>query len=590
MQILLVYPPFLDERPKDYDVKPLPIGLYYIAALLRERGYQVEIINWYNLKDLDLARWTFSALKPDIIGFSIFNANRWGAIDLARLAKEILPETRIVFGGVGATFLWEHLLNHFPEIDFIVRGEGEYTFLELVEKISTNYSLSDIKKIEGLAFRIDGKPHSNEVRAFIDNIDELPDPAKFFSFQHVISSRGCPWNCIFCGSPSFWKRKVRFHSPEYFVRQLERLYRKGIKFFYFSDDTFTLKKERVIKICQEILRNNLKITWQAISRVDCIDEEIVYWMRKSGCLQISFGVESGSEKIRNKILKKKISLEQIKRAFNICRRYGVVPRAYFIYGCPGESKKTIKATTNLIKEIKPLSLVCYILDIYPGTTLYEEFKRKTGKGDDIWLERIEDILYYQTDPSLSEEKIRRFGKQIHDTFDKFFPKFIETLNLIDKKELYPFHADFLTRLGMTIQYGELSERPGIPKKEILAERLFHRALQYYPDQHAFLGLGIIYQKRMNFKDSIKILKEGLKYFPQSEELNICQAVNYMHLKEFKKALKHLLPFDKSPEAMLRAAACYEALGDFKKRDEYLIYAKSLQKKINPNDIISNNSV
>jgi len=589
MQILLIYPPFIEERPKDYDVRPLPIGLYYIAALLKEKGYQVEILNWYNLKDIDLARWTFSALKPSIIGFSIFNANRWGGIDLARLAKELLPDTKVVFGGVGATFLWEHLLSNFPEIDFIVRGEGEYTFLELVEAILNQAPTQELAKIQGLALRIDGKPRLTPEKEFLSDIDILPDPSKYFSFQHVISSRGCPWNCVFCGSPTFWKRKVRFHSPEYFVSQLERLYQKGVNFFYVSDDTFTLNKERVITICEEIIKRNLKITWQAISRVDCIDEDIVYWMRKAGCLQISFGVESGSDKIRNKILKKRISQEKIKKAFEICRHYGLVPRAYFIYGCPNESKKTIKATIKLMKDIKPLSLICYILDIYPGTQLYEDFKRRTGKGDEIWLERIEGILYYQTDPSLSEAKVRRFGKQIHDAFDKNFPNFIESLNLVDKKELYPLHADFLTRLAMTIRYGELSERPGIPNKDQLAEKLFRWALKYHPDHHAFLGLGIIYQQKRDFKRSIEILDEGLKHFPKSEQLNICQAVNYIHLKDFQKALEYLLPFDNSPEAMLRAAACYEALGDFEKRDEYLTYVNTLQKSINKNRISSKTS-
>ncbi len=579
MKILLVYPPFLEERPKDYDVRPLPIGIYYIAALLKERGYAVEILNWFNLKDLEVARRTFRALQPEVIGFSIFNANRWGGIDLARVAREVLPEAKIVFGGVGATFLWEHLLTHFPEVDYVVRGEGEYTFLRLVEAVSSRATSEELAKIPGLALRLDGKPHATPEADFIPEIDDLPDPARYFSFQHVISSRGCPWNCVFCGSPAFWKRRVRFHSPEYFVEQLERLHRQGVNFFYVSDDTFTLRKDRVIKICEEILKRKLPITWQAISRVDAIDEEIIYWMRRAGCLQISFGVESGSEKIRNKVLNKKISTEDIKRAFALCRRYGIVPRAYFIYGCPGESKKTIEASVKLIKEIKPLSMVCYILDLYPGTALYEEFKKRTGATDDIWLERIEDIMYHETDPNLTPERVKRFGRKLHQAFNKNFPRFVETLELVDRKELYPYHADFLTRLAMTLRYGELAENPEIPDKEKLAEKLFRRALRYFPDHHAYLGLGIIYQQRREFQKSIEILAEGLKHYPQSEPLNVCQAVNYMQLGDYQKALEHLLPFTQSAEAMLRAAACYEALGDLAKREEYLARAKALGAKI-----------
>jgi len=578
MRVLLVYPPFLEERPKDYDVRPLPIGIFYLAALLKEKGYQVEILNWYNLKDFHLAERTFRALRPDVIGFSIFNANRWGGIDLARLAKRLLPETKIVFGGVGATFLWEHLLTHFPEIDFVVRGEGEESFGRLLDALAAKAPSVELQKLPGIALRTESGPMATPEADFISEIDQLPDPARYYTFQHVISSRGCPWNCVFCGSPTFWKRRVRFHSPEYFVEQLERLSRRGVSFFYVSDDTFTLRKERVIRICEEILKRGLRITWQAISRVDAIDEEIVYWMRRAGCLQISFGVESGSEKIRNKVLNKKISTEAIKKAFEICRRYGVVPRAYFIYGCPGESKKTIEASVKLIKEIKPLSMICYILDLYPGTALYEEFKRRTGATDDLWLERIEDIMYHETDPGLPAERVRRFGRRLHETFDKNFPRFVETLDLVDRRELYPLHADFLTRLAITLRYGELAERD-IPEKDRLAERLFRRALKYHPDHHAYLGLGIIYQQQRAFQKSIEILEQGLRHYPHSEELNVCQAVNYMQLGRFREALEHLLAFENSAEAMLRAAACYEALGNLAKRDEYLKKAKALGAKI-----------
>jgi len=580
MKIVLIYPYFIDERPKDYDVRPLPIGLYYLASLLKEKGYQVEILNWYNIhKTPERIPQVLRALRPDILGFSIFNANRWGGIDLARVAREVLPEAKIIFGGVGATFLWEHLLKHFPEIDYVVIGEGEHTFLNLVRALEGSPTEEELQKIKGLALRVDGRPVRTEEADFIPDIDEIPNPARYFTFQHVISSRGCPWNCVFCGSPRFWKRKVRFHSPEYFVEQLELLYRRGVNFFYVSDDTFTLKKDRVIEICEKILKRGLKITWQAISRVDCIDEDILYWMRRAGCVQISFGVESGAEKIRNKVLNKKISTESIKRAFSLCRKYGVLPRAYFIYGCPGESRKTIQASIDLMKKIKPLSMVCYILDIYPGTALYEDFKRRTGATDDIWLKRIEDIMYHETDPNLSAEKVRSLGRRLHSAFYKNLPRFIETLELVDKKDLYPYHADFLTRLAMTLRYGEYAENPEIPNKEILVEKLFLRALKYYPDHHAYLGLGIIYQQRRQFEKSITILQEGLRYYPQSEQLNVCQAVNYMHLGEFKKALEHLTPFPNSADAMARAAACYEALGDLARMHQCLQRLKTLKENL-----------
>jgi len=245
-----------------------------------------------------------------VIGLSVFHANRWGAIEIARVAKQVDPSVTIVFGGIGATFLWDHFLTHFREIDFCVLGEGEYPFLKLIKAIEKG-DQTGIEEISGIAFRRNNKIVRNERATPIENLDELPLPAKYFRYQHITSTRGCPGNCTFCGSPRFWGHKVRFHSPEYFVDQLEILYKKGITFFYFSDDTFMLKKDRVVEICKTIIEKNLNISWAAISHVNFVDEEVLSWMRKAGCTQISYGVESGSERIRQ-LLNKNIRTDQIK--------------------------------------------------------------------------------------------------------------------------------------------------------------------------------------------------------------------------------------------------------------------------------------
>ena len=176
-------------------------------------------------------------------------------------------------------------------------------------------------------------------------------------------------------------------------------------------DTFTFKKKLVIEICKKILDKGLKIVWVAISRVNYVNDEVLYWMRKAGCIQISYGVESGSEKIR-KILNKNIKTDQIKKAFALTTKYGIMARAYFIYGCPGESWDTIKETIDLIHEIKPLSIIFYILDIFPGTALYSDFKERCKITDDIWLKRIEDVIYFQSDPDLTQDMILAFGQKL----------------------------------------------------------------------------------------------------------------------------------------------------------------------------------
>ena len=563
VKILLIYPYCLDDRLQEEDISVVPMGLYYIGALLKEHGYDVEILNFYNLdKTPQKIKAILMKREPEVIGFSILNANRWGAIDIARMAKTINPKVKIVFGGVGATFLWEHFLSHFKVIDYVVIGEGEYTFLNLLQALE-NQEDDLIETIKGIAFRKNGRIVKTMAAERIQDLDQLPHPAKYFDYQHLSLSRGCPGNCTFCGSPKFWGRKVRFHSPDYFVDQLTLLYQRGITFFFISDDTFTMKKDLVLEICRKILARKLNITWVAISRVNYVDEEILYWMRMAGCVQISYGVESGSEKIRG-LLNKNIGTDQIKTAFALSLKYGILARAYFIYGCPGENWKTIQDTIDLILKIKPLSIIFYILDIFPGTRLYEDYVRKFDITDDIWLNRIEDVLCFEKDPELSKELILAFGKKLKAAFYQNLPKFAETIELIDKPEMYLLHADFLSKLAMTFSHGDYAKIEAIKDKDNIAERLYRRSLEYYPDHRAFLGLGILLQKKRAFPESIRILGQGLGCFPESQPMNMCIGISFMNLGDYQKALDYFLKFQDSKEVLFHIANCYQALGETEK--------------------------
>jgi len=351
---------------------------------------------------------------------------------------------------------------------------------------------------------------------------------------------------------------VRFHSTTYFVDQLELLNGKGVDFFFISDDTFTLNRRKTIAVCREIIDRGLPITWQAISRVDTVDAEILYWMRRAGCIQISYGVENGNRRIR-KILQKEFTDDRVQEAFDLTRRYGILPRAYFIYGCPGESQESIDQTIELIRRIRPLSVIFYILDLFPGTQLYEDFKQRTGATDDIWLRRIEDILYFETDSRLSREQILDYGRQLRSAFYQDLPGFVESLELEDAPELAPLHADFLSRLAMTFEHGDYSRIEAIPSKAHLAQTLFRRALSYHPDPRAYLGLGIGFQKAGRYAESKDTLLEGISRFPEDEHLHIGLGISYMNLGDYHSALETLLPFAESAGAYI--ADCYEALGD-----------------------------
>ena len=559
MNILLIYPYCLEERVHREDAEVVPIGLYYIGAQLRQDGHAVEIVN--------AARWrkTPEAIdgllrdrRPDVVGCSVLNANRWGAVEICERAKACLPEVTTVLGGVGATFLWRHLLTHFEAVDVIVLGEGERSFGHLVAHLQRSPSKSP-ESVRGIAYRGPQGPCKTAAADPVERPDDLPDPSRWFTFQHVALTRGCVADCRFCGSPRFWGRRLRSHSSAYFVGMLERLVSRGVTFFYVSDDTFTANRRRVIAICRMIIERRLPITWAAISRVDMVDEEVLAWMRKAGCVQISYGVESGSEPIRRQ-LNKGFDNRQVAEAFQCTTRCGILPRAYFIYGSPGESDETIDATLHLIEEIRPLGAIFYILTLYPGTALMESYRRKNGLSDDIWLEKREDILYFETDPAISREQILAWGRRLRDGFHRRLAQFAEAVELNPDPEWRSLNADFCSRLALTFQRGDYAQVAEIADKSSLAETLYHRALAYAPDQRAFLGLGMLYQHQRRFADSARILSEGVERHPHDPQLAICLAVSLMNTGRMASARTLLEPLAQLPEARPYLAACYRATG------------------------------
>lgn len=575
MKILLIYPYWLEKRTRTEDVVIPPIGIYYIGAVLKEKHYDVEILNWCRINETpEKIKNILIDKKPDVIGFSILQANRWGGIEIARIAKKMDPNVKIVFGGVTATFLWKHFLTHFKEIDFVVMGEGEYTFLNLVKCIERNEE-HKIREINGIAFRKDDSVVRTAPAEPIQDLDALPVPAKYFKYQHLSLTRGCPGKCTFCGSPKFWGPKIRSHSVAYFVDELERLYRKGINFFYFSDDTFSVNKKKVVDVCKKIIEKKLEISWVAISRVNYMNEEILSWMRRAGCIQISYGVESGSKKIRD-LLNKKITNTEIEKAFAMTLKYGVLARAYFIYGCPGENRKTIQETIDLIQKIKPMVIHFFVLSIFPGTTLYREYQKKMNITDDIWLSKIEDIKYFETDPQLSREDVILFGKKLRRRHNEMIPGFVGAIDLVDNKEFHPLHADFCSRLAMTFDHGDYASNDAIKGKDNIAEKLYIKALTYAPHPRAYLGLGILYQKRGVYRKSVNILSEGITHFPENEQIHLCLALSHMNLKSFTTALSFLLRFQHSKEALGLIVHCYQGLNDFKNASKYRYQIESLK--------------
>lgn len=586
MNVLLVNPACLDKRVTDNDAAVMPIGLYYMAAQLLDQGIPTRLLNLAqpmvqesgpqglgavapagSSSDSSDSQYPelgvfLAALKdapPAIIGFSVTNPSRFSAMRCAEAAKAAFPDVKIVFGGPAPTFMADHLFSACPALDVVVKGEGERSFPALVRALTEagkdsgraeaarSMDISGaLSSIPGLVFRKGGGLENTGMPEPIEDLDDLVRPSRYFAYQHLAMSRGCPGNCTFCGSPKFWgTRKVRRHSAQWFFEEIQALAARGVRHFFISDDTFTQDREAVLDLCQRIRSAGLAITFNAISRVDFVDADLLVAMRQAGCIQISYGVESGSDKIR-KTLGKPMEDQVCIQAFEMTRAAGIMPRAYFIYGSPGESSRTIHESISLMKRIKPLSTVFYMLVVFPGTHLYTRALQKGLVSDEVWHQKIEDLPWFQINQEMDFPLVKSFGDQLRQAFFSGLPHFVETLALKDDPALYPFHADFLSRLAMTFSHGQYARDPRITNPRGLAKGLYERALTYAKEPRAFLGLAMILQQEKEFPRAVDLLEEALHLYPGHKDLSVCMGVCLMNQGRFETALSCFTPFDKDP--------------------------------------------
>ena len=370
MKILLINPPavdnivadmsdFFDESSGSYP----PVGLMYLASYLRKTSaHTVEILDASALElDYEGIRGRVETIKPDVVGITMLTFNAPAVLRIAADVKEVDKRIVTVIGGPHATIFPDETLA-FPQVDHVVLGEGEIVFERLLNALAAGAALDGIGS---LGFKRDGKAVIDREFKFIEDLDALPFPAvdlieaeRYFSVLSkgahtmvMMSSRGCPFNCIYCDRPHLG-RKFRARSPVNVVDEME-LYstRYGIDDIKFFDDTFTVKRQRVVDICDEIKRRNLKLTWSVRARVNSVDYELLKTMKGAGLTSISFGIESGNQRILNN-LQKGITLEQVIDAVSSCRRLGIETLGDFIIGNPGEKKEEIKETIRFARRLK----------------------------------------------------------------------------------------------------------------------------------------------------------------------------------------------------------------------------------------------
>jgi anaerobic magnesium-protoporphyrin IX monomethyl ester cyclase len=338
-RILLIAPPFY--RLMGSHFNGLHLGMCYIAAVLKEKGHDVKVYNadyvdsdaYLNQKQLFDNYTSYKAIlndpghaiwreikdkiagfAPELIGIAMLTANYTAAKYIARIAKDIDSKVKIAVGGAHPTLDPEKTLVE-KDFDYLVRGEGEITFLELAGD-------RELAKISGLSFKKDRQPFHNRSRPFIKDLDSLPFPSRdaflndtrYMDFGHIITGRGCPFNCAYCASPKLCHRIARFRSVPNVIEELELVkasYNSPI--IRFADDTFSLNKLRAIDMCRQIIARGLEIQWLCDTRADRVDGELLTAMKEAGCIRIKIGVESGSERVLKRI-RKGVSKEAIRRA------------------------------------------------------------------------------------------------------------------------------------------------------------------------------------------------------------------------------------------------------------------------------------
>ncbi|MBN2421478.1 radical SAM protein [Candidatus Woesearchaeota archaeon] len=366
--------------------KTPPIGIMYLAAVLKQNNYDVEILD-AEASNLNLQETLkeIRRINPDILGMTCTTPLYNAALIIAKDLRKDNKQMKIVLGGPHISALpYESVSN--PEIDFIVKGEGEYSFLNLVKGIekSKNEKNYDFSQLKGIGYLIDGKPFLTPPQELIQNLDELPFPARELTdmdkylklytgkkYSLMVTSRGCPYQCIFCDSVITFGKRTRFRSPDNVIAEIKELVEKyGITDITFSDDTFTLDKERTIEICKKIVENNLDIKFICSSRANTIDEERLEWLKKAGCIQITFGIESGDDNIL-RIIKKGITTDMARKAIALVKKYGIGTHASYMLGNPGETLETVRKTINFARELDTDYAQFSIATPFPGTEMWD---------------------------------------------------------------------------------------------------------------------------------------------------------------------------------------------------------------------------
>ncbi len=398
MKILLINPPWpgkgfgtrsqnriIKQRADKFLQYPLYLG--YTAAVLKKLGHEVHYIDSvYQEISEEETNKRVQETKPDVILMETTTPSIEYDYKYMNKMKE-LTNAFIIATGTHVSYFPKEAMEECKGIDMVIKGEYDTRIGEIFQHFDKP------EEVKGLVIRKKGKITDTGEAILPADLDFMPFPDRGLipidwygeawynkrPFINIMTARGCPYQCTFCLYPNIFEgHKWRKRSVDNVMEELKFVTEKyGVKEINIDDPTFNITKERVMEFCNKLEKNNIKLLWTCNARVDNIDEEMLRAMRKAGCKMIRYGVESGSQEILNK-MKKGITIEQIKRAFKLTKKNGILTLGGFMFGFPYDSKKTIEETLQLAKELKPDLIQASIPMAYPGTPLYEEAK-KEGK-------------------------------------------------------------------------------------------------------------------------------------------------------------------------------------------------------------------
>jgi len=413
------------------DVRNSPsLGLAYLAAVSEQRGDQVRVLDM-QVEDVLLPQ-VVSEFPPDIVGITATTVQIESAWRVARELKQ-LTKVPVVLGGPHPTVLPAESVER-PEVDFVVRSEGEATWRELCEQLEKHES---VEGVAGITYGQNGQVVHNPDRPVIEEVDSIPFPAfHFFRMEHysnlqptlddiagpsypLLSSRGCPYRCNYCSQilPRGWRAR----SPESVVSEWRWLVKElGAAEIGVLDDSFNINRQRALAICDQIIAEGLNhVPWIMINgiRANLADEELLGRMRQAGCIRTAFGVENGNQRILDEVIHKQLTLDQVRAAFRAAKAVGMETIGFFIIGLPGETEETMEDTIRFACELDPVVANFSMATPFPGTEMYEQVLQQGRLLVHNWDEYafFENKAQFETD-SLPGELVERKWREAYRRF------------------------------------------------------------------------------------------------------------------------------------------------------------------------------